>query len=236
MLNDLRIVEIGEGQAVQVAGLMLAALGADVLKVERIGGDPARSQTHNQARFANWNRGKRSVALDLSAPDGLAKLDRRLAGADVLLHQFTPARAKALGLDDAALSAKYPRLVTAGITGSPMGHPDVERSDDELLVAARFGALYENDGYRAGPIVWRYNAGSWAAAHLAAAAILARLIARLQSGNGGAAHTSLFQGYMFQGADAQQHALSPGPARHQPAAVSVSGWRLAPDHGSHPAV
>lgn len=192
MLSELRIVEIGEGQAVQVAGLMLAGLGADVLKIERPGGDPARGQ----ARFANWNRNKRSLELDLASEDGLAALHARLAGADVLLHQFTPSRAKALGLDDAALAAKYPRLVVSGITGSPAGHPDVERSDDELLVAARFGALYENDGYRPGPIVWRFNAGSWSAAHLAAAGILARLVARLQSGRGGPAHTSLFQGHM----------------------------------------
>ena len=192
MLSELRIVEIGEGQAVQVAGLMLASLGADVLKIERPGGDPARGQ----ARFANWNRNKRSLELDLASEDGLAALHARLAGADVLLHQFTPSRAKALGLDDAALAAKYPRLVVSGITGSPAGHPDVERSDDELLVAARFGVLYENDGYRPGPIVWRFNAGSWSAAHLAAAGILARLVARLQSGKGGAAHTSLFQGHM----------------------------------------
>ncbi|MFM2271303.1 MAG: hypothetical protein RL702_368 [Pseudomonadota bacterium] len=192
MLNDLRIVEIGEGQAVQVAGLMLGALGADVLKVERPGGDPSRGL----ARFANWNRGKRSLELDLATPEGLGELDQRLAGADVLLHQFTPKRAAALGLDDAALAARFPRLVTCGITGSPHNHPDVERSDDELLVAARFGALYENDGHRPGPIVWRFNAGSWSAAHLAAAGILARLVARLQSGKGGAAHTSLFQGHM----------------------------------------
>ena len=192
MLSELRIVEIGEGQAVQVAGLMLASLGADVLKIERPGGDPARGQ----ARFANWNRNKRSLELDLASEDGLAALHARLAGADVLLHQFTPSRAKALGLDDAALAAKYPRLVVSGITGSPAGHPDVERSDDELLVAARFGVLYENDGYRPGPIVWRFNAGSWSAAHLAAAGILARLVARLQSGRGGPAHTSLFQGHM----------------------------------------
>ncbi len=192
MLSELRIVEIGEGQAVQVAGLMLASLGADVLKIERPGGDPARGQ----ARFANWNRNKRSLELDLASEEGLAALHARLAGADVLLHQFTPSRAKALGLDDAALAVKYPRLVVSGITGSPAGHPDVERSDDELLVAARFGALYENDGYRPGPIVWRFNAGSWSAAHLAAAGILARLVARLQSGKGGPAHTSLFQGHM----------------------------------------
>jgi crotonobetainyl-CoA:carnitine CoA-transferase CaiB-like acyl-CoA transferase len=192
MLGDLRIIEIGEGMAVQVAGLMLCELGADVLKVERPGGDPARGT----APFANWNRGKRSLVLGLDTPEGRAALSQRLSGADVLLHQFTPVRAKALGLDDASLTAINPKLVTCGITGSPYNHPDVERSDDELLVAARVGAMYENDGHRPGPIVYRYQQGSWAAAHLAAAGILARLVMRLQSGTGGAAHTSIFQGFL----------------------------------------
>lgn len=192
MLGNLRIVEIGEGMAVQVAGLMLCELGADVLKIERTGGDPARGT----APFANWNRGKRSLELDLSDPESAAILRERLTGADVLLHQFTPARAKDLGLDDRALAAAFPRLVVCGITGSPHNHPDVERSDDELLVAARVGAMYENDGHRPGPIVYRYRQGSWAAAHLAASGVLARLVARLQSGQGGAAHTSIFQGFL----------------------------------------
>ena len=192
MLGDLRIVEIGEGMAVQVAGLMLAELGADVLKIERPSGDPSRGT----APFANWNRGKRSLVLDLDASEGHAELARRLADADALLHQFTPAEAKARGLDDAALAAAFPLLVICGITGSPHNHPDVERSDDELLVAARLGVLYENDGHRPGPIVYRYRQGSWAAAHLAAGGILARLVARLQSGQGGPAHTSLYQGYL----------------------------------------
>jgi crotonobetainyl-CoA:carnitine CoA-transferase CaiB-like acyl-CoA transferase len=192
MLGDLRIIEIGEGMAVQVAGLMLCELGADVLKVERPEGDPARGT----APFANWNRGKRSLVLDLDTSEGRAALTERLSDGDILLHQFTPARARMLGLDDASLAAVNSRLVTCGITGSPYNHPDVERSDDELLVAARIGAMYENDGHRAGPIVYRYKQGSWAAAHLAAAGILARLVMRLQSGTGGAAHTSIFQGFM----------------------------------------
>lgn len=192
MLGDLRIVEIGQGMAVQVAGLMLSELGAEVLKIERPGGDPARGT----APFANWNRGKKSLVLDLDTPEGLAALSERLAGADALLHQFTPARAKALGLDDASLAEKHPHLVVTAITGSPANHPDVERSDDELLVAARVGAMYENDGHRAGPIAYRYRQGSWSAAHLAAAALLARLVMRLQTGQGGPAHTSIFQGFL----------------------------------------
>ena len=137
MLHDLRIVEIGEAMAVQVAGLMLCELGADVLKIERPGGDPARGT----APFASWNRGKRSLVLDLDSSEGQSALDKQLADADVLLHQFTPERAKALGLDDASLTAAHPRLVICGITGSPYNHPDVERSDDELLVAARVGGI-----------------------------------------------------------------------------------------------
>lgn len=192
MLNGLRIVEIGEGMAVQVAGLMLSELGGDVLKIERLGGDPSRGT----APFANWNRGKRSLELDLTMAEGKAALLARLAGADVLLHQLSPAEAQTAGLDDASLAVSCPQLVVCGVTGSPRNHPDVERSDDELLVAARLGVFYENDGHRAGPIVYRYRAGSWAAAHLAVAGILARLVMRLQSGQGGGAHTSLMQGFL----------------------------------------
>ena len=70
MLNGLRIVEIGEGMAVQVAGLMLGELGGEVLKIERPGGDPARGT----APFANWNRCKRSLELDLDTAEGGAEL------------------------------------------------------------------------------------------------------------------------------------------------------------------
>lgn len=192
MLDDVRVVEIGEKMAVQVAGLWLSELGADVLKVEAPGGDPARGT----APFANWNRGKRSLELDVASEAGAAALRERLAGADVLLHGFSPARAAALGLDDTTLTAIYPRLVICGITGSPRNHPDVERSDDDMLVAARLGILYENDGHRAGPIVYRYLQGGWAAANLAAAGIISRLVMRLQSGRGGGAHTSISQGFL----------------------------------------
>ena len=198
MLEDLRIVEIGESLAVQVCGLLLGELGADVLKIEAPGdgGSVAGYWGRGTAGFANWNRGKRSLELDLHSAEGRAELGRRLEGADVLLHRFTPARARALGLDDAALLARYPRLVICGITGSPRNHPDAERSDDELLVQARSGLMYESDGYRDGPIVLRYPVGNWAAAHLAAGGILTRLVVRLQTGRGGVAHTSILQGIL----------------------------------------
>ena len=199
MLENLRIVEIGESMAVQVCGLLLGELGADVLKIEVPGGGAgpvAGYWRRGTAAFANWNRGKRSLELDLASAEGQTALARRLEGADVLLHRFTPAQAKALGLDDEALLARYPRLVVCGITGSPHNHPDAARSDDEMLVQARSGLMYESDGYRDGPIVLRYPVGQWAAAHLAAGGILTRLVVRLQTGQGGVANTSILQGIL----------------------------------------
>lgn len=194
MLQGLRVVQITGNMAAEIAGLLLCELGADVLKIEGPDGDPRRGT----ASFANWNRGKRSLALELEEEEGRAALADRLADADVLIHSFTPSRANALGLDDRSLSGAYPRLVVSAITGSPQNHPDVERSDDELLVAARLGSLYENDGYRPGPIVLRYPMGSWGAAHLCAGGVIARLIMRLQTGEGGVAHTSILQGQLSQ--------------------------------------
>lgn len=215
MLEGLRVVEMGDSMAVQMCGLLLAQLGADVLKVEPPGGEQSGLWKRGTAAFANLNRGKRSLLLDPSAPAGIAELLRRLEGADVFLHRFTPVRAHALGLDDAALLGRFAHLVVCGITGSPHGHPDAERSDDELLVAARLGELYENDGHRGGPVVHRYPRGQFGTAQLAAGGILARLVIRLQTGRGGLANTSILQG-MIAGMSNAWVRNSQGPMPNPP--------------------
>jgi crotonobetainyl-CoA:carnitine CoA-transferase CaiB-like acyl-CoA transferase len=192
MLKDVRVLEVARGLAGPVAGLLLAELGADVLKIEPPGGDPGRVD----AAFASWNRSKRSQPLDLDAEPGRAELDTLLAGANVLIHDLTPSRAKALRLDDATLAANHPDLIVCSITGYPAGHRDEDRPADELLVQARVGLLDEQDGFRDGPIVYRYPIGGWGAAHLAASGVLARLIMRQKTGRGGAVNTSLLQGLL----------------------------------------
>jgi len=196
MLEGLRIVEMGETLAVQMCGRLFSSLGADVLKVEAAKAPEERGGLWGRgtAAFANLNRGKRSLSIDLGEASGRDALLARLEGADVFLHRLTPARAAAIGLDDAALTARFPQLVVCAITGSPKDHPDAERSDDEVLVAARLGELYENDGHRGGPIVHRYPRGHLGAAQLAAGGILARLVVRLQTGRGGVANTSILHG------------------------------------------
>lgn len=192
MLKGVRVLEIAQGLAGPVAGLLLAECGADVLKIEPPGGDPGRAE----AAFASWNRSKRSLVLDLTSPGGRERLQHLLAEVDVVIHDLPASRAEPLGLDEAGALSRHPRLVVCSVLGYPDGHRDAERAGDELLVQARCGLLDEQDGFRNGPTVYRYPIGGWGAAHLAAAGVLTRLIMRQRDGRGGAVHTSLLQGLM----------------------------------------
>src|SRR5271154_4127157 len=94
ILDGRRVIDCSENMAGAVAALLLAEAGADVIKVERPGGDPTRRSTG----FLTWNRSKRSVVLDLEAPDGRDALARLLGEADILIHTFGPEAAARRGL------------------------------------------------------------------------------------------------------------------------------------------
>ncbi len=192
ILDGLRIVDLSWGLAGPVASQILAEAGADVVKVERPGGDPLRRLA--PAAFATWNRSKRSVVLDLSAAEERSRLLGLIDAADVVVHGFRPARAKAWGLDDETLLARRPQLVVCSINGYPPGHQDAEVPGWDLLIQAREGLCDTQACWHDGPFAWAFPAPSWGAAYLAAAGIVARLIHRERSGRGGPAHTSLAQG------------------------------------------
>jgi crotonobetainyl-CoA:carnitine CoA-transferase CaiB-like acyl-CoA transferase/predicted small metal-binding protein len=192
ILDGIRIVDLSFGLAGPLATRLLAEAGADVIKVEPPSGDPLRGQP----AFSSWNRSKRSVVLDPAKPDGRAGLFALLAGADVLVHGFRPSKARALGLDDAALAARFPALIVSSVTGYPIDHDDAERPGWDILVQARSGAMDEQKGFRPGPIFLRFPLPSFGALHLVASGIVARLILRGRDGPSGAAHTSLLQGVL----------------------------------------
>ncbi len=208
ILDGIRIVELASGLAVPVASRMLAEAGADVIKIEPPQGDPLRSRV----AFASWNRSKRSVVLDITTDDDRAKLADLLDTADVFVHEFTPSRAAELGLDDVALRVRHPHLIVSSVTGYPVDHPDRDRPAHDLLVQARSGLMGELWGYREGPIAMRFPLPSWAAASLAAAGIVARLIQRDGTGRIGAVHTSLLQGMLNTASLAWNNAENPIPA------------------------
>ena len=93
-LRGVRVVEFGQYIPGPLLGMLLAEQGADVIKVERPGGDPARTQP----AFATWNRSKRSVEFDLKTPEGLERAKELIGWADVLIENFRPGVADRLGI------------------------------------------------------------------------------------------------------------------------------------------
>jgi len=189
ILHQLRVIEFARGIAGPAAGLQLSEAGAQVIRIET----PAMADEAASVLFSVLNRGKQRLALDLDTATGRAALAELLAGADVLLHDLTPAQAAAHGLDDATMATANPQLVVSAIGGWPRKHPLKDAPPRETLVLARLGLLDEQPGHRPGPVFVRMPFAGWLAAWLCAIGVMTRLIARRRDGRGGAAHTSLAQ-------------------------------------------
>ncbi len=120
VLKGVRVVELGTMITAPLAGMMLADLGADVIKVENPqGGDPFRSFRGGQysPHFVAYNRGKRSIQLDLRSDRGREALLKLLAGADILIENYRAGVMERLGLGPEVLAATNPRLIHCSITG-----------------------------------------------------------------------------------------------------------------------
>ena len=137
-LAGLRVLEVGVFMAAPFAGMQLADLGADVVKVEPPGrGDPSRQigpfVEGESAPFVRLNRNKRSVALDLKSPDGIAVFRRLVASADILLENLRPGAMRRLGLGYDDLRALNPaarlRLALGLGPGRSAGRPARSRRD-----------------------------------------------------------------------------------------------------------
>src|SRR6202008_4164949 len=124
MLAGLRVIEVADERA-EYAGLLLAGLGAEVVKIEPPEGNATRRigpfledqpGPERSLFYWNYNRGKQSVVLDLREAPARERLFRLLEGADVLLDSSCGALNQVLGLDRAALNARFPVLVTARMT------------------------------------------------------------------------------------------------------------------------
>jgi len=117
ILSGLKVVEISTGIAGPMVGMLLADMGADVLRVEQPGGDAGRADLS----FKVWNRGKRSAELDLNNATDLADVKALLKGADIFIDTHEKDRSASWGLDYASLSAVNPALILLSITATPRG-------------------------------------------------------------------------------------------------------------------
>jgi formyl-CoA transferase len=221
-LAGIRVIEAGQVLAGPFAGAVLADLGAEVLKIERVdGGDDARRMGpafHNgdALNFHLFNRGKKSLALDLRSEPGRAGFDALIASADVFVHNLRPGVTDALGIAGPALCARHPRLVYAEISAFGDAGPLRGQPGYEPLLQAFSGLSASNGGpqdppTRLGASVCDQGAGLWAVV-----GILALLQQRQHSGRGGIASTSLLETALVWNAQRGDAWLNQGrlPERH----------------------
>jgi crotonobetainyl-CoA:carnitine CoA-transferase CaiB-like acyl-CoA transferase len=140
------VIDMSTSYAGPSATMYLADLGADVIKLERPGGDDTRAWgppfvAGESAWFASANRNKRSICVDLRSPDGCAVLHDLLATADVLVENLNPAKLSQLAIDPATLRARYPRLVYCAFSGFGLTGPDAELPGYDLVAQARSGLM-----------------------------------------------------------------------------------------------
>jgi crotonobetainyl-CoA:carnitine CoA-transferase CaiB-like acyl-CoA transferase len=143
VLNGIRVVEQGTFITGPCAGMMLADLGADVIKVESIDGDPYRSYQgeHYSPHFQAYNRNKRSIALDLKNAAEREIFDGLVQEADVFIQNFRPGTAARLGAGHERLRALNPRLVYASISGFGSSGPYADRPSYDSVAQALSGFL-----------------------------------------------------------------------------------------------
>jgi CoA:oxalate CoA-transferase len=138
LLAGIRIIEVGQVLAGPYAGMLLADLGADVIKVEPRRGDISR-QVEMPGYFASLNRNKRSVVLDLSSAAGQEELGRLVASSDALIVNMKPATIRKLGLTYDALRRWNERLVCVAITGYGLDSSYDERPAFDYIIQAETG-------------------------------------------------------------------------------------------------
>jgi crotonobetainyl-CoA:carnitine CoA-transferase CaiB-like acyl-CoA transferase len=143
VLNGIRVVEQGTFITGPCAGMMLADLGADVIKVESPEGDPYRSYQgdHYSPHFQAYNRNKRSIAIDLKHSAERMVFDGLVREADVFIQNFRPGTAARLGAGPERLCANNPRLIYASISGFGSSGPYAERPSYDSVAQALSGFL-----------------------------------------------------------------------------------------------
>ena len=211
-LDGIRVVDCSGYIAGAYAGMMLADLGASVVKVEPLEGEAFRELPG----FYAWNRGKRSIALNLKCPDGIAVVDALVKQGDVFLENMRPGVAGRLGLGYERLSALNPRLVYCSVTAFGSTGPYVDRPGFDPLLQAMSGMM-ALQGFGGPPQYLRIAVNDYYTASIAAQAMLTALFVRERTGRGQRVETSLLHGSLsFQSGNTVEYAGKPTGFRPSP--------------------
>jgi alpha-methylacyl-CoA racemase len=200
-LSGVRVLDLTRLLPGAFATLMLAEMGAEVIKIEDPnGGDPMRSLPPLVAGRGLYdlllNRGKKSVALDLRRPESAQTLDRLMAVSDVMIESFRPGTAKRLGVAGPAVRARYPRLIHCAITGYGQTGPYAELPGHDLNYVAVSGLLSAD---RPDPTVLprMFIADVGGGAMSAVIGVLSALVGRGRTGEGQTLDISMHEAALY---------------------------------------
>jgi glutaryl-CoA transferase len=199
-LSGIKVIELARVLAGPYCGMMLADLGADVIKVERPGqGDDLRHWgppflgDGQSTYFMSVNRNKRSIAVDLKSPAGSRVFRQLVARCDVLIENFRPGGLEALGLDDGTLRSANPGLIHCSITAYGTVGPMRDRPGYDVMVQAMSGLMSVTGEPGGEPMKVGVAIVDIAAGLNAAIGILAALVERSRTGRGDHIATSLLE-------------------------------------------
>lgn len=210
-LDGLRVLDLSRLLPGPYCTMMLADLGAEVIKIEEPGtGDPTRHSPprlgQHGAAFQQVNRNKKSLALNLKRPEGRDILLKLAATADAILEQFRPGVVDRLGVGYETLSELNPRIVYCSLSGFGQNGPHRNRSGHDLNYLALSGVLGLTTDERGKPVIPGVQIADLAGGMIAAFAMVAALLAREKTGRGQYVDVSMFDVML---------SMLPVPAAHQ---------------------
>jgi crotonobetainyl-CoA:carnitine CoA-transferase CaiB-like acyl-CoA transferase len=199
-LVGIKVLDFSSFIAGCYAAVMLGDLGAEIIKVEPKYGDGSRQWgpfLKGESRFFQaWNRNKRSIALDITSPEGLEIVHKLIAETDILVENYRPGITKKLGIDYPAAKALNPKLIYCSITGYGTKGPFGDRPAYDPLLQSMSGGAIGNDRFAGTTCISSVAFADYGAALLASNGILAALFHRERTGTGQRIETSLLQSAM----------------------------------------
>jgi crotonobetainyl-CoA:carnitine CoA-transferase CaiB-like acyl-CoA transferase len=188
LLDGIRVLDFSMFVAGPLAGEVLADLGAEVIKVEPPQGEAMRGAAY---AMAACQRGKRSLAIDITAPEAAPVLERLLRWADVVLHNFRVGVSERLGIDEARVASLNPHAVYCHASAFGVSGPRAKLPGNDALMQALTGFEQAVGGAGNDPIAATWIPIDMSGGWVAAAGILAGLYARARTGQGQLVSTSL---------------------------------------------
>jgi len=219
--EGIRVVEFTHMVMGPTCGMVLADLGAEVIKVEPIAGDSTRRLLGSGAGFFPlFNRNKKSIALDLQRPEGREAALRLVATADIVSENFKPGTMKKLGLDYASLSPLNERLIYVSHKGFLPGPYDHRTALDEVV--QMMGGLAYMTGRPGDPLRAGASVNDIMGGMFGAIGAMAALAAREKTGKGQEVQSALFENNVFLVAQhMMQFAVTGKPAAPMPGRISA---------------